>query len=240
VSDDPGVTSSVEELTEFFVGDKTMLDTLHRVASLAVAAVESATFASVTTLFDGEPRTGVFTHPDAPEIDQAQYDSGEGPCLDAFRTGEIYRIACTRDDGPWPAFRAACRERGILSTASLPLVVDDVRHGALNMYAATEQAFGSAEVRLAESFAAQAGVVIAYARSYWSARQASQHLESALVHRAEIEQAKGIIIATTGVSADSAFEMLVRQSQHENRKLRDIAVELVNSKVQRTPDGSQH
>ena len=35
-------------------------------------------------------------------------------------------------------------------------------------------------------------------------------------------------MATTGVDADEAFELLKRQSQHENIKLRDLALELVN------------
>ena len=231
MSKDPARDTGSALLSELFVGDETMLDTLHRIATLAVDAIEPAVFASVTMSIDGAPRTGVFTDPLAPEIDQAQYDAGEGPCLDAFRTGEIFRIVSTEQDGPWPAFRAASRVRGIRSTASFPMQVDGVRHGALNMYSQVEDAFGEHDIRLARSFAAQAGVVIAYARSYWSARKVSQHLEAALSHRAEIEQAKGIIIASMGVSADEAFDLLVKQSQHENLKLRDIAIELVNSKT---------
>jgi AmiR/NasT family two-component response regulator len=45
--------------------------------------------------------------------------------------------------------------------------------------------------------------------------------------RAEIEQAKGILMATAGLSADAAFEQLVKQSQHENVKVRDLAAEIV-------------
>jgi AmiR/NasT family two-component response regulator len=74
---------------------------------------------------------------------------------------------------------------------------------------------------------------MAYARSYWNAKSASEHLEAALAHRAEIEQAKGIIIGATGASPDAAFEVLVQQSQHENRKLREVALDLVNSKIHR-------
>ena len=47
----------------------------------------------------------------------------------------------------------------------------------------------------------------------------------AMKSRATIEQAKGIIMASTGCTADEAFEQLRAQSQHENIKLRDIAVE---------------
>lgn len=235
MSKDRALDDGLAELSQYFVGDQTMLDTLHRVATLAVEAIEPAAYAGLTMLIDGELMTGVFTDVEAPEIDRAQYETGEGPCLDAFRTGEIHRVIATDGDGPWPAFRAACLERGIMSTASFPMLIDDVRHGALNMYSTSTDAFGADEIRTGRSFAAQAGVVVAYARSYWNARQLSEHLEAALVHRAEIEQAKGIIIASTGVSPDAAFEVLVRQSQHENRKLRDVAAELVKSKIRERP-----
>jgi GAF domain-containing protein len=224
---------SLRELSKFFVGDKTMVDTLHRVAVLATEAVEPAEFCGLTMLVDGEPQTGVFTDPASPEVDQAQYDAGSGPCLDSFRTGEIMRIDSTTDDRRWPEFSAAAAAQGILSTVSFPMEIDDVRHGALNLYSRQEAAFGADHLALGRHFAAQAGIVIAYARSYWNARQLSENLERAMAHRAEIEQAKGIIIATTGCTADEAFEVLARQSQHENRKLREVAIELVASKINR-------
>src|SRR5687768_15864556 len=133
-----------------------MIDTLHRVATLAADAVVPAAFCGLTMLVDGEPRTGVFTDPASPEIDQAQYDSGNGPCLDSFRTGEINRIDSTADDGPWPEFRAACLEHGIMSTASFPMLIDDVRHGALNLYSKQQAAFGAEQIAIGRQFAAQA------------------------------------------------------------------------------------
>ena len=55
-------------------------------------------------------------------------------------------------------------------------------------------------------------------------------LRDAMESRATIEQAKGIIIASMGCGAEEAFQVLTQQSQHQNRKLRDIAEELVRSK----------
>jgi AmiR/NasT family two-component response regulator len=56
-------------------------------------------------------------------------------------------------------------------------------------------------------------------------------LRRAMESRAVIEQAKGVLIGTLGCDADKAFDILVDQSKHENRKLRDIAEELVQSKM---------
>ena len=118
-----------------------------------------------------------------------------------------------------------------MSTASFPIVIDDARQGALNVYSKAESAFGSQEIVTGRQFAAQAGVVITYARSYWDARQLTLQLRAAMENRAEIEQAKGIIIGSMGCTADEAFDILVKQSQHENRKLRDVAIELVHRNI---------
>jgi AmiR/NasT family two-component response regulator len=52
-------------------------------------------------------------------------------------------------------------------------------------------------------------------------------LHTAMEHRAAIEQAKGVIMNVLGCGSDAAFAVLVAQSQNQNRKLRDIAAEIV-------------
>jgi AmiR/NasT family two-component response regulator len=56
----------------------------------------------------------------------------------------------------------------------------------------------------------------------------SVNLAAAMEHRGVIEQAKGILMATNGCSPDEAFVRLRQRSQAENRKLRDIAVAIVD------------
>jgi hypothetical protein len=60
-----------------------------------------------------------------------------------------------------------------------------------------------------------------------------QGLRQAMESRAVIEQAKGIIMGATGCDADAAFGVLSKQSQYTNRKLRDVAEELVAQKTRR-------
>jgi GAF domain-containing protein len=233
MSDDSPLRESLAALSQFFIGDRTMEESLHRVAEMTAEAVPEAAFVGITMMRRGRPETAVFTHPDAPEIDQRQYEANSGPCLDSYRAGEIVRLDSARDDTRWPEFARACREHGIFSTVSFPLTVEGTTNGALNLYAEREHAFDERQMELAGLFAAQAAIVLANAQAYWSARAKSEQLEQALHSRAEIEQAKGIIMASTRCSPDEAFEMLVRQSQIENRKLRDIASELVSNASRR-------
>jgi len=101
----------------------------------------------------------------------------------------------------------------------------------MNLYAKTVDAFGDADVETAATFAAQAAFVLANAQAYWDARDLSENLQQAMISRATIEQAKGIIIASSGASPEQAMQLLIEQSQHENVKLRDLAAQIVANAV---------
>jgi GAF domain-containing protein len=213
-------------LSRFFVNDGTLGETLLKVAQLA-CDVSPADMAGITLLVEGKPRTGVFTDPEAPEIDRAQYDSGRGPCLDAFRHQQIYRIDSTSDDDRWPEFARDAEAHGINSTLSIPIVAHKESLGALNLYSRKSGAFDDASAATVSTFAAHAAIVLANAQVYWDARQLSENLDQAMRSRATIDYAVGILMARGGRSPKDAFEILVRASQRENRKLRDIAAEIV-------------
>lgn len=48
-------------------------------------------------------------------------------------------------------------------------------------------------------------------------------LQLLLDQRAQIEQAKGILMALHRIGPQAAFDMLARESQQSNRKLREVA-----------------
>lgn len=224
--EDP-LRESVETLSRYFVGRVSLGDTLQTVVDLSVRAVPSADMAAITMLVDDKVTTAVFSDPAAPDIDQAQYRSGRGPCVEAFRTGTPVVIPSLVDDDRYPEFAAAALERGVASSLSLPLQAREQTLGALNYYSRRDKAFTDESADPANTFAAQAAVVLANAQAYWDARELSDNLTAALASRATIDQAKGILMARSNVSADEAFDMLRMASQRENRKLRDIAAEIV-------------
>ena len=225
---------SLAELSTFLISDQSVADTLTRVATLAVASVPPAMFAGITMMVDDRVSTQAFTDPTSPQIDQAQYDSGHGPCLDAFRKGSVIVVASLDGDERWPEFAAAALAHGVRSTLSLPMLAGVRPVGALNLYADRDRAFGDAEVETARLFAAQAAVVLVNAQAYWGAHLKSEHLQLALEGRQVIDLAKGIIMNAVGCGPDEAFDVLVRQSQRENRKLREIAAEIVANAQRRT------
>jgi GAF domain-containing protein len=221
----------VAELSMLLVEEDPIEATLDRVMRLVADQIDGVDLVGVSLMRDGKVETAVCTDHEAAEIDDVQYQTGIGPCLDAFRDREVKRIDSTPDDRQWLKFSRAAAEHGVLSTLSLPLVVRGEGIGALNLYSKAARSFDEADERLGMRFAEQASVALANARLYRSTYELTEQLNKALVSRAVIDQAKGIIMRTSRVDADQAFELLKQQSQHENRKLRDVAQDLVDQQT---------
>src|SRR4051794_25741481 len=132
---DDETAESLAALTQLMVVDARFDQTLQRVTELARQAVEPASMAGITMVVNSRAATAFFTDEEVPEVDQAQYDVGGGPCLEAFRTGEPVVVESTSTDRRWPVFCRVAVEHGVHSTVSLPLVAGNDRLGALNLYA---------------------------------------------------------------------------------------------------------
>jgi len=218
---------NLAELSTFLLSEQSIDDTLTRVASLAVESVPPAMFAGVTMMVDGRPSTQGCTDPACRTIDQAQYASGRGPCLEAFTLGSTVVVPSLVGDDRWPQFAEAALAGGVRSMLSLPMLAAQRPVGALTLYAGVDGAFGEAEAATGRLFATQAAAVLVNAQAYWGARLKSEHLQVALDGRAPIDMAKGIIMNAMGCGPDEAFDILVKQSKQENRKVREIAAEIV-------------
>lgn len=97
----------------------------------------------------------------------------------------------------------------------------------MNLYSRQEAHFDEESERVGGVMAAHAAIAVVNATAYWEKANLSDQLSQAMASRAVIEQAKGVIMATMGCSAEDAFEVLRQQSQAQNEKLRDIADAIV-------------
>ena len=226
--DDKPLRDSLDALARFIVGTATLEETLQQVSELVEQALPQTDMTGVTMVVGGKPSTAVFTNGEAPEIDVSQYESGQGPCLQAYLTKQVVTIESTENETHFASFCHSARAHGVVSTLSLPLIAGDDGIGALNLYSKKPAAFGEEDAVMGERFATQAAVVLANSQAYWDSRLLSEHLAEAMVSRATIEQAKGIIMSQSGVDARAAFEMLRTASQRENRKVREIAEDIVS------------
>ena len=225
---------ALSALARFQVTQASVGETLNRIAEIALDAFPSADVVGMTMLGEDEqPTTAIYTDKDSPEIDEAQYREGKGPCLDAWRHKQVIRVDRIEDWADrYPTFADACQEHGIRSTLSLPMISGDVAIGAMNLYAPVEAGFNTDDEVLGEDLAAAAGSVLGNVSAYWTAFELSQQLNEAMESRAVIEQAKGILMASNPqLSPDDAFAMLRKASQRENAKLRVIAQRIVERRT---------
>ena len=223
----------VSPASRFFLGDGTITETLTTVSELTRDML-GADMAGITMMVGDRPGTPVFTDPVAPQIDTEQYRTGRGPCLDAFRQQVTYRIDDTATETRWPEFAATAAAAGIVTTLSMPLPGRNEALGALNLYSRRDGCFAHGPTDQAEALATQAAIVLANATALSSARKLNDNLSQALTSRRTIDYAIGLLMSTGGRTPEEAFEVMVRASQRQNRKLRDIAGEIVDTAQRRS------
>lgn len=226
-------TEVLAELARIVLAAETLDSVLARVAEMVKQVITGAEEVSVTLVKEGKALTAAFTGELAMQADERQYGLDGGPCLDAGRGGEVLLISDMREEDRWPDYAPQAVRAGVLSSLSIPLPIQEDVIGALNIYARAPHAFGENDVAAGRAFAAYAAIAISNADNFESTAELARNLQVAMESRATIEQAKGLLMARGGVTPDQAFEMLVRASQRENRKLRDIARDIVARTQQR-------
>jgi GAF domain-containing protein len=225
-----GLAQLVVALNTSLVDEESLNDTLARVAFLACQAPIGADNAGVTLQRQGAPATAAYHGDAALPLDEAQYEADDGPCLHAYRTGEMVRVESAEDyRARWPKFVSMAAEVGVVSSLSIPLRLKSDIVGALNLYGSQPMTFTNPHVHLAELFAEQAALAVTNAEVYFQTFELTQNLTRALENREVIGQAKGILATRLSLTMDEAFERLRQTSQNMNIKLRDVADHVVRT-----------
>ena len=238
---DPDTTQpqdALAELAAITFADHSLDSVMTTIADLAKRTLPGASEVSVTFLERDTPRTVAFTGPLALNLDERQYERGYGPCLDCIVGGEPLVITSMREESRWPQFTEAAVQHGAGSSMSIPVPLQREVMAALNTYSVDEAAFDEHTVEQAKTFAAYAGVALANIHLYEAQGAVAEQLQQARQSRASIAQAKGIIMGQQRCTAVEAFNLLTKASQLDNRKLREIANDVVTRTIDpERPDG---
>jgi hypothetical protein len=223
---------AIEGLRDLFAAEEPLDDIAARVAATAVAAIPYADAVSITVLSWPDARTAASTHERALELDQYQYASGRGPCLEAALQRTPVSTALGEQHQRWPEFVDAAQRLGIHASLSVPLLIDRLAEeqelvGSLNIYSETASAFDPFDAQLMRLYTAAAGQAISNAGRWQHSRETVTQLEKALLSRSDIDMAKGALIALHGCEPGEAFAKLVDESQRRNIKVRDVALEML-------------
>jgi hypothetical protein len=210
-------------------GNEVIDAALQLVVKLAEETVQGAHGASVSLERHGKLRTVAASNDTVLEMDHHQYDSGEGPCVDAAAEGHEFHIDSLAGETRWPTFVPLATEQGIKSILSTPLIPHDRPLGALNIYSDTECAFGTSEKELAQLFATQAENLLGVAGAAVSDEQRTARIADALRSREIIAFAIGVLMERDGASRDEAAARLRKTSRAKGVAMRQHASDVVAS-----------
>ncbi|HET7723080.1 MAG TPA: ANTAR domain-containing protein [Propionibacteriaceae bacterium] len=207
-------------------------EVISRIAEAAVATVAGGELASVTLHGEQGYWSVGATGQQALDVDQEQYEAGEGPCLDAFEMGFV--DAPSFPDPRWPVLGSRPVAHGVESSVSYRMTAvghrtDPAEIGSLNVYATTREAFDATAVEIGSILAAHASLAARAIGERAELEDLERHLQRALLSRDTIGQAKGILMERLKTTPEEAFEILRRSSQRLNVKLRDVALRVTQT-----------
>lgn len=154
---------------------------------------------------------------------------GHGPCEEAYGTGQLVLAEdLDKAESRWPEFVPMARRQGFHSTVAFPLRLRTQRLGALNVLGLELGSPDEADLRSLQALADVASIGILHERAVREVRGLARQLEHALDRRIVIEQAKGVVGAELGIDMVAAFERMRRFARQRNRRLRDVAQELLD------------
>jgi len=225
-----GRATSFADIARLLEAEPDVAATVEQIVQLARTTIDSD-YAGISLVHARRKvETAAATAPVVEEGDALQYQLGEGPCLQAIWSDDVFVVADVASDERWPRWGPRAAELGLCSVLAVRLGSDEETLGALNLYASNCRQFDSEEIAVALVFATHASVALAAARQ-------QEQLRRAVDARHLIGLAQGVLMERFEIDAARAFDVLRRYSQDRNVKLRTIAQEVVDQRSLRPPEG---
>lgn len=195
------------------------------ICKVAVEVVPGCDHACVTTMRAGErPVCEASTDDVARVIDELEWETGEGPCLDAILSNRFEWDPDITRGSAWPKLaERALRETPVRGMIGYRLLAGERKVGALNLLSDRAGAFTEGAADIGAIVASFASVAIGAARHH----EAADSLRAGLESNREIGKAVGLLMATHDSTDDQAFAMLRDASSRLNVRLADLARQAV-------------
>jgi GAF domain-containing protein len=212
--DDERLTDALLRLALALLHDATLKADLERLTRVTCRVIANCSGASVSMLVEGEPTTVAVTDRVSLELDVAQYEGGDGPCITALG-GDVVRIGYIPGDDRFPHFARGAADRRVLSVLSTPAIDHGTVVGSLNVYSHEADAFDDQDGTTALIMAAEVAQALVKSSVLSSARSIRQQLQEAHDEASLVAQAQGVVMAMQDCSATQAQE-LIRNAAHSN------------------------
>jgi hypothetical protein len=180
------------------------------------------------------------------QLAELQLTLGEGPCHDVLASAAPVLVADLGDEEysrRWPAFTPAARQLGAGAVFVFPLIVGAIRAGVLGLYRSSAGPLPDGKLGDLLILADAATVMLlgsaeGYTENGDGAGLDGQAPDLAL-HRAEIDQATGMLTVQLGVPVAEAFARLRAYAYSQDRRLADVAGDIVARRLRLHRDPGQ-
>jgi GAF domain-containing protein len=217
------------ELADNLVDDFDIVELLTTLSDRCVEVLDIAAAGIMLVAPDGELRVMTSSSEAMRIVELFELQSQEGPCLDCYRSGEaVFNHDLARADSRWPDFAKVALEAGFRSADALPMRLRSQVIGALNLFRSEPGALDDRDVIVAQALADVATIALLQHRTAVAAETVNEQLTGALNSRILIEQAKGIIAERHRLDMEQAFALLRTHARTNNRRLSDLALEVVH------------
>ena len=218
------VVHALVEMADTLVDDYDVIDVLTALTERCVNLLEVSAAGVMLASPEGDLRLVASSSEAMRVLELFELQAQEGPCLEAFHTGEPtahenLRSGSTR----WPRFAAAALEAGFESVFALPLRLREMTIGSLNLFSVETAPMDERDVVVARAFADLSTISVLQHRTAREYQLLNEQLSGALTSRIVIEQAKGVIAERTGLNMEEAFSRLRRYTRSHNLRLTDVA-----------------
>ena len=224
------LTRTLVQLADSLVDDFDVVDLLTLLTDRCVEVVGIAAAGLMLVAPEGDLRVMAHSSEAVRLLELFELQAQEGPCLDCYLTGTAL-LNQDLDGDHWPRFSPAAREAGFRWAHAFPMRLRGTVIGALNLFGTDQGLLDEADVLAAQALGDIATIAILQNRAILEAQVVSEQLQHALDTRVVIEQAKGMLAERLGDSMDEAFTRLRRYSRHHNRRLAELAREVIEGEL---------
>ncbi|WP_144764953.1 GAF and ANTAR domain-containing protein [Curtobacterium sp. 9128] len=219
-------------ITDTLVSDYDLVDLLQSLVDNAAELFDAAAAGILLTNQRKELEVLASTSEGSSFMGLLQLETGEGPCVEAFATGQTVSVESPDQmQDRWPRFAAASAELGFASVHSVPLRLRDATIGSMNLFRLTTGALNDEDAIAVRALTDVATISILQHRTVEHADLVQTQLQHALSSRIAIEQAKGFLAHTHRVDLDTAFTLLRSYARAHQLRLADVARDVVNHVV---------
>jgi GAF domain-containing protein len=220
------------KLADTLVADFDVVDLLHWLVEECTQILDTQAGGLMLVDPAGELQLVASTSEEAELVEILQLAAGGGPCLDCFRTGRPVTVGDIEAEAvKWPEFSAEALKQGFRSVHATPLRLRGQTIGTMNLFSIHVGELAAADIAVAQALADVATIGILQERNIRSANLVAEQLQHALDSRILIEQAKGVLAATTGMSMHDAFGAMRAYARSRNLSLRTVADDVIARKL---------